>query len=671
MYGGGFGGGGGGILGGGMGMGPGMHGPGMGMRGGLLRGADLSDEAVYGKVYDQTVVVRLAGYLKDYKFRFILAVFAMIVSTLSSLAMPLLISRAIDAVTGTGNLQALNFIFLEFIAAGVANWGALYAQQYILAYIGRGVLFTLRMQMFTHIQKLTLSFFDRNEVGRIMSRVQNDVAALQEVITTGVLEIMADFLSLGVIIFILFTMDVKLTLIGLAVVPALVITLIFYTRYSRNAFVKVRQAISVVNASLQENISGARVIQAMSRENINFQRFDTMNESNLDANLQATRLASSLQGFVEVLSGIATALLIIYGGAQVISGNLLIGGLIGFVLYVQRFFEPIRSLAMQYTQLQRATAGGLRIFEVLDAKPDFDDAPDAVEMPLVKGDIVFDNVSFEYNNAQPVLQNINLHVQPGETFALVGATGAGKSTLVALVSRFYDVSQGAVTIDGYDIRKVTQESLRRQIGIVLQEPFLFSGTIKENITYGNNDVTDDDLLKTARAAGAFTGVDEDRSTYRDNRVTDEEMIAAARAVGAHDFIMRLEKGYDTILQERGSNLSVGQRQLISFARAVLANPKILILDEATANIDTQTEVLIQKALKNILKGRTSLIIAHRLSTIHDADRVIVLDGGKIVEIGNHQELLAKGGYYHHLYTMSYALADVAGTNAPTRQRQAT
>jgi ATP-binding cassette subfamily B protein len=297
---------------------------------------------------------------------------------------------------------------------------------------------------------------------------------------------------------------------------------------------------------------------------------------------------------------------------------------------------------MQYTQLQRATAGGQRIFEVLDMEPEIKDSPNAIELPAMKGEIVFDNTSFSYLEGIEVLHDINLHIKPGETIALVGSTGAGKSTFVSLVARFYEVTKGSISIDGYDIRKVTQESLRNQIGMVLQEPFLFSGTIKENITYGRE------------------------------KVNDEEIFTAAKAVGAHDFIMRLEKGYDTVLQERGSNLSQGQRQLISFARAVLSNPRILILDEATANIDTQTEVLIQKALKNILKDRTSLVIAHRLSTIHDADRVVVLDAGKIVEIGNHHELMEKGGLYYHLYTMSYAYTDQDNNaNTVSQPRQAT
>jgi ATP-binding cassette subfamily B protein len=335
--------------------------------------------------------------------------------------------------------------------------------------------------------------------------------------------------------------------------------------------------------------------------------------------------------------GSSIALVIIYGGSQAIAGKLLLGSLVGFVLYTQRFFDPIRDLSIWYTELQRAMAGGQRIFEVLDAKIEVTDAPDAIKLPTIKGEINYDHVSFQYIKDREVLHDINLHINPGDTIAFVGTTGAGKSTMVALVDRFYEVSKGSLTIDGYDVRKVTQESLRKQIGVVLQEPFLFSGTIKENIIYGRANAT------------------------------EEKMIEAAKAVGAHDFIMRFEKGYDTVLQERGSNLSQGQRQLISFARAVLSDPRILILDEATANIDTQTEVIIQQALKRLLKGRTSLVIAHRLSTIHDATCVVVMENGKIVEMGNHKELIEKKGTYYHLYTMSYAYTDEKVTAAEKHQ----
>jgi ATP-binding cassette subfamily B multidrug efflux pump len=403
--------------------------------------------------------------------------------------------------------------------------------------------------------------------------------------------------------------------------------MVMWQRYARNAFMRVRMAISAVNAGLQENISGARVIQSLSREDLNLQRFDDMNTANFDANVQAGRLTAGIQPATEILMGAGIMLVVIFGGMQVLNNTLTVGALVAFVLYVQRFFDPIRRLTLQYAQLQRAMAGGQRIFEVLDTEPEIVDAPDATDLPTIKGEIIFDHVSFEYIPDLEVLHDINLHVHPGETIALVGATGAGKSTLVSLVARFYEITKGKLTIDGHDIRNVTQSSLRRQIGIVLQEPFLFSGTVRENILYGRSDAS------------------------------EEEVVQAARAVGADDFIQRLDEGYDTVLQERGSNLSVGQRQLVSFARAVLADPRILILDEATANVDTQTEMMIQDALGQLLKGRTSLVIAHRLSTIHDADKVIVLDNGSIVETGTHQELMAKEGTYYHLYTMSYAVGD--------------
>ena len=611
----------------------GITGQGPVRRGGLRRAGDLIDDIEFGKAYDQKIVTRLFKYLKDYKLLFTLAMLGMVGFTLSSLAMPYLITMAIDGPITKGNLTgwdisnpSLMLIFITFLFAGTVNWGSQWMRMLTMAYIGRGILFTLRTQMFNHLQKLSMSFYDRHEVGRIMSRVQNDVTALQEVITNGVIDIISDLISLIGIIIILLFMNPKLALATLTIIPVMIFVLVIWQKYARKAFMRVRMAISVVNAGLQENISGARVIQSLSRENENSRRFDNLNEANLDANLSASRLAAGIIPIIELLMGGATALIIIYGGSQAIAGELLLGQLVGFILYVQRFFEPIRNLAMQYTQLQRAMAGGQRIFEVLDNEPEIVDAPDAIDIPDIQGDIVFENTSFEYVPGIKVLQNINLHVKPGETVALVGATGAGKSTLLNLVNRFYEINSGHLRIDGHEIGEITQRSLRQRIGMVLQEPFLFSRTVRDNIMYGREDAT------------------------------EEEMIEAAKAVGAHKFIERLDHGYDTELQERGSNLSVGQRQLISFARAVLADPRILMLDEATANVDTQTEILIQKALQHLLKGRTSLVIAHRLSTIHDADRIAVFDDGKIAEIGTHDELMQKAGMYHQLYTMSYAAA---------------
>lgn len=598
------------------GGGGGWHGPG---HWGGGQHADL-DESL-GRIYDHRVVTRLAKYLLPHKWWVALAVVCMLAYTVAQSVVPLLIGMAIDRFIRGGDREGLTAIVLLFFFNALALWGAQAGQTVTLSWVGYGVLFRLRQQLFDHLQRLTLRFFDHNEVGIIMSRVQNDVLSLQELLTSGFISIFGDLLMLVLVIGIMVSMNPRLALITLSVVPFLGLIMVIWQSHAKTAFMRVRQAVALVYAGLQENISGVRVIQSLVREDVNVRLFDGVNASHLEANLHAGRLAATMMPVIELLMALATALIIVFGGAQVLGQQLLVGELVAFTLYVTRFFEPIRTLTMQYTELQRAMAGGSRIFELLDMEPDFADAPQAQALPPIQGEVCFHNVSFEYEKEVRVLHNIDLLLAPGETVALVGRTGAGKSTLASLLARFYDVAEGSITVDGYDIRQVTQGSLRQQMGIVPQDPFLFSGTVEDNIRYGRLEAT------------------------------SEEVVAAAKAVEAHDFIQRLELGYQTPVQERGLNLSTGQRQLIAFARAIIADPHIIILDEATANVDTQTEAVIQRALRQLLRGRTALVIAHRLSTVREADRIVVLEQGRIVEEGNHTGLLARGGLYAQLYNM--------------------
>jgi ATP-binding cassette, subfamily B, multidrug efflux pump len=605
--------------------GPGGGGWGGGMRGGgggLRRAVDAWDDEELGSAYNHDVVVRLLGYVKPHWKRAVLSFIGVVGAAVLLNYQPALIADGIDsAVAGdTGGVLRASLTFLAFVIFG---WAFVYIQFINAGFVGHSVLLKLRTDMFAHLQKLSLRFYDNNEVGRVMSRVQNDVTSMQELLSNGFLTIFGDMLGLLVVVYVVMSRDVKLALVTFSVVPVLIAATAVWQIYARKAFIRVRQAIAIVNSNLQENVSGVRVIQSLSREDVNAQRFDALNEDNMRANISAGRLQAAVMPMVEVVSSVAMALVVLYGGSLVLDEKLTLGTLVLFLLSLDRFFQPIRQLVMQYAQLQRAMAGGVRAFEVLDTEPEIVDAPDAVVMDDIEGHVTFENVNFDYVDGVPVLRDINLDVKPGETVALVGSTGAGKTTLTALILRFYEVTQGRILIDGVDLKQIDHASLTRRTGVVLQDPFLFSGTVKQNILYGRLEAS------------------------------DEEVMEAAKAVGAHDFIMRLDHGYDTDLHERGQNLSVGQRQLISFARAVLARPRILILDEATANVDTRTEVVIQAALRNLLKDRTSFVIAHRLSTIREATRILVMDQGRIAEMGSHDELLAQGGIYANLYRMTF------------------
>jgi ABC-type multidrug transport system fused ATPase/permease subunit len=590
--------------------------PGGGFRGPPGRGFD-SDE-VLGKIYDSRVIAKLPRYLLPVKKWISVGALGMLIMSLTTLATPYLTAIATNNIVA-GNLGGLNIVAIAFVAVSVVMWFGGYWQNLYLSYAGQDVIYRMRTELFDHLQRQSLSFYDTHQVGKLMSRVQNDVAQLQDLVTQGILSLFASLFTLIGIAAIMLTMNWRLGLIMLTIMPVMVVGVWIWQKYARQAFIRVRTAIATVNSQLQEDIAGVRVVQSLSRENETMGQFDQVNRAHLDANVTAVKFEAVMMPLINILTGISFAIVLIVGGFQALDGTMEIGFLLGFLMYVQRFFDPILELSMQYTQLQRAMASGARIFELLEVQPDIQDRPDAVDLPPIKGEIQFQNANFGYEPDKDILHDINLTIRPGETVAIVGQTGSGKSSLVSLTDRFYELEKGTVTIDGHNVQSVTQASLRRQIAIVPQDPVLFTGTIEENIKYGKMDAT------------------------------REEVIEVAKMVGAHSFISRLERGYDTSVGQRGASLSAGQRQLVCLARAVIADPRILILDEATSNVDTHTERIMQRALRKLTKGRTCLTIAHRLSTVTGADRIIVLEHGRIVEEGSHKELLARNGLYHKMF----------------------
>jgi ATP-binding cassette subfamily B protein/subfamily B ATP-binding cassette protein MsbA len=578
------------------------------------------------KGYDPRVVDHLITFIKPYRWNFFIALVLMLFSSGAAIAGPYLVKLALDEGLAKNSLPSLRQAVLLYLLSAAVQWITIYLRVNITARAGQSIIYDLRARLFAHLQNLSLNFYSHYSVGRVITRVINDVGVLREFITWAILAVARDFITLFGIIAAMFAMNTKLSLLTFTVIPLMVLTTIIFRRGARDRYREVRAAISWVNSVLAENINGVRVVQAFSREDVNYGQFrDIVNSHNLEVNLEASRLASIFFPTIDLLGMVAMALIIWWGGSAVQIDQITPGVLVAFVLYIDRFFHPIRDLSRRYDSFQSTMAGGERILGLLDAPQEVPDQEDAIDLPTIRGEIHFEEVSYHYpDDERPVLEDIEILVPPGETIALVGKTGAGKSTLVKLLSRFYDPTEGRITIDGVDLRQVRQESVRRQMGIVLQDPFLFSGTVRENIRFGN----------------LFA--------------SDEEVEIAARAVGAHDFVQRLRRGYDTAVEEGGVLLSVGQRQLISFARALLADPQILILDEATSSVDTQTELVIQRALSRLLHGRTAFIIAHRLSTIINSDRIIVLDDGKIVESGTHEELLANRGIYQRLYEAGFS-----------------
>jgi ABC-type multidrug transport system fused ATPase/permease subunit len=562
------------------------------------------------------MLVRLT---RPYRTRTLLSVVSLLLATATALAPPFLSKYAVDDGIRRHDLGALWWIVGAFLVAGLLNWAMSYAQTYLTGWVGERILADLRNRLFDHLQRLSLGFFERNRAGVIISRLTNDVEAIDQLVTDGVTSLVQNTLTLVGTAILLFILDWRLALATLLVIPFMSLATIIFRVRSARAYAAVRERLGLVTATLAEDIAGMRIVQAFTRERTNTENFRKVAERYRDSNMETVVLNGLYFPFVDLLSSVALAVVLGYGGHLYFQGEVTLGTLFAFMLYVQNFFDPVQQLSQLYNTFLSATAALDKIVDVLDEEPEVLDKPDAKPLPHVEGHVRFENVRFGYGEGPEVLHGLDLDVPAGTTVALVGHTGAGKSTIAKLLARFYDPREGGITIDGHDLRDVTQASLRRQLGIVPQEGFLFAGTVSENIAFGRPEAPAGDIVN------------------------------AAETIGAHEFVSNLENGYETQLQERGTRLSLGQRQLVALGRALLADPRILILDEATSSVDIGTERKIERALRRLLAGRTAFVIAHRLSTIRDADLIVVLEHGRVIEQGTHEELLQKQGLYTSLY----------------------